>query len=74
MSLSGFITPSKNDTPKKIDDRGVLSDVYVAVVTPDGSIWSLDGNLAWKDTIPPILKDFSLSEVSATNFYSLVLP
>ncbi len=67
LKLSGGIVPSN-------DDANVLSDVYVAVVLPDGSIFTLAPNLTWDATLTPILKAFPIANIQAPNFYSLSIP
>ncbi|PZN74672.1 MAG: hypothetical protein DM484_20770 [Candidatus Methylumidiphilus alinenensis] len=65
LILSGSILPTY--------DRGILSDIYVAVVFPNGSIQTLDENFVWHDTLVPILSAFRLAKLDAPNFYSVQL-
>jgi hypothetical protein len=66
LFLSAEISPT--------DDANLPSDIYVAVVSPDGSVYTLDKSLVWKSTFEPILASFPISQVLANNFYSLQLP
>ena len=57
LMLSGGIVPS--------NDANVPSDIYVAVVLPDGSILTLAPNLSWSSALTPILKAFPLANIQA---------
>ena len=46
----------------------------MAVVLPDGSIFTLTPNLTWGATLTPILEAFPIANIQAPNFYSLSLP
>lgn len=52
------------------NDSGVLSDIYLLLVSPNGTTQSLDGNNAWNNTLVPVLSSFSLTNLNATNFYT----
>ena len=66
LSISGSILPT--------NDGGVLSDIYVAVVLPNGNIQTLDPNLVWRNALIPIVNGYQLAQLNAPNFYSLALP
>lgn len=66
LSLSGVIVPT--------NDAGVPSDIYVAVVLPDGAIQTLNSELVWSEVLAPILAATPLANLQAPNFYSLALP
>ena len=67
LSLSGAIMPTTDAT--------VQSDIYIAAVLPDDKeVFSLDPNFTWKAGWVPILPAFTLTELQATDFYSLLLP
>jgi len=66
LSLSGGISTT--------NDANVQSDVYVAVVMPDDSVWTLGSDAVWQPTLQPILSEFPLAKIDAPNFYSTQLP
>lgn len=66
FSLSADIAPN--------GDTGTLADLYVAVITPTGSLLTLDNTLAWVTSITPIVRSFSLASLHAANFYSMAMP
>ena len=66
LSISGSILPT--------NDSGVLSDIYVAVVLPNGSIQTLDPNFVWRNALLPIVSGYQLAQLNAPNFYSLAMP
>lgn len=62
VTISGTITPS--------GDSGVVSDIYVLLVYPDGTTFSLDGNSNWRSGLVPILASYPLATLNATSFYT----
>lgn len=55
-------------------DKGMLTDLYLSLRTPQGVTVYLDANLQWTGTASPIVRNFSLADLTAANFYSLSLP
>ena len=66
LSISGSILPT--------NDGGVPSDIYVAVVLPNGNIQTLDPTLVWRNALIPIVNGYQLAQLNAPNFYSLAMP
>lgn len=66
LLLSASITPDS--------DAGVSADIYVAMVTPDNSILTLNNALQWVSTLSPIAASVPLAALQANNFYAAVLP
>lgn len=66
LLLSASITPS--------NDAGVPADIYVAMVTPDNAILTLNSTLQWVSTLSPIAASVPLAALQANNFYAAVLP
>jgi len=52
-------------------DAGILSDIYIAAITPAGSMLMLDSAFAWSVAVTPTVSGFPLVDVSAPNFYSI---
>lgn len=66
LTLSATLAPT--------NDAGVLADLYIAVVLPDGSIKILDNQFAWGDAPVAILPGTPIGNLQAPDFYALALP
>lgn len=53
---------------------GAVADLYLSLQTPQGVTVYLDSKLQWTGTATPIVRNFSLADLTAANFYSLALP
>ncbi|MCP5356965.1 MAG: hypothetical protein H7A06_02350 [Pseudomonadales bacterium] len=66
LSLSAAISPT--------NDAGVSTDLYVAIVTPDNAILTLNSELRWVSSLSPIAAGVSLAVLEARDFYTVELP